>query len=202
MFHREQDRGPPLWFSWLLIRDACPILFLTCSDDSMGYQYPFTLRVVGKDGNSCAWCPWYRLEHLIGRRGSIFQMSSAEATHTPACVSRFCRGCTIECSEDRASVGNAYIAVDWDPTALHLRYQTSQERVRHPPPPTKESFQAQFGLGQILDGNGGVRGGGGSSVVSAAGRSWVEFKQKVVGCFVNPSWNKDLRTGLVMVFTI
>ncbi|OBS67318.1 hypothetical protein A6R68_04147 [Neotoma lepida] len=29
-------------------------------DDSMGYQYPFTLRVVQKDGNSCAWCPWYR----------------------------------------------------------------------------------------------------------------------------------------------
>lgn len=45
------------------------------------------------------------------------------------CSSRFCRGCTIECTEDRASVGNAYIAVDWDPTALHLRYQTSQERV-------------------------------------------------------------------------
>ncbi|XP_068173192.1 ubiquitin carboxyl-terminal hydrolase 32 isoform X2 [Antennarius striatus] len=70
-------------------------------DDSLGYQYPFTLRVVGKDGNSCAWCPWYR----------------------------FCRGCTIDCSEDRAAVGNAYIAVDWDPTALHLRYQTSQERI-------------------------------------------------------------------------
>ncbi|PIO38445.1 hypothetical protein AB205_0020770, partial [Aquarana catesbeiana] len=29
-------------------------------DDSMGYQYPFTLRVVQKDGNSCAQCPWYR----------------------------------------------------------------------------------------------------------------------------------------------
>ncbi|KAG9352031.1 hypothetical protein JZ751_023282 [Albula glossodonta] len=71
-------------------------------DDSMGYQYPFTLRVVQKDGNSCAWCPWYR----------------------------FCRGCTVECNEDLAAVGNAYIAVDWDPTALHLRYQTSQERVR------------------------------------------------------------------------
>ncbi|XP_015223155.2 ubiquitin carboxyl-terminal hydrolase 32 isoform X2 [Lepisosteus oculatus] len=70
-------------------------------DDSMGYQYPFTLRVVQKDGNSCARCPWYR----------------------------FCRGCTIDCNEERASVGNAYIAVDWDPTALHLRYQTSQERV-------------------------------------------------------------------------
>lgn len=43
---------------------------------------------------------------------------------------RFCRGCTVDCNEDRASLGNAYIAVDWDPTALHLRYQTSQERVR------------------------------------------------------------------------
>ncbi|XP_065429191.1 ubiquitin carboxyl-terminal hydrolase 32 isoform X15 [Chrysemys picta bellii] len=72
-------------------------------DDSMGYQYPFTLRVVQKDGNSCAWCPWYR----------------------------FCRGCKIECAEDRAYIGNAYIAVDWDPTALHLRYQTSQERIIH-----------------------------------------------------------------------
>lgn len=70
-------------------------------DDSMGYQYPFTLRVVQKDGNTCAWCPWYR----------------------------FCRGCKIDCGEDRAFIGNAYIAVDWDPTALHLRYQTSQERV-------------------------------------------------------------------------
>lgn len=35
-----------------------------CSDDSMGYQYPFTLRVVGKDGNLCAWCPWYRWDML------------------------------------------------------------------------------------------------------------------------------------------
>lgn len=51
--------------------------------------------------------------------------------HTRLCdCSRFCRGCLIECSDDRASLGNAYIAVDWDPTALHLRYQTSQERVK------------------------------------------------------------------------
>lgn len=42
---------------------------------------------------------------------------------------RFCRGCKIDCGEDRAFIGNACIAVDWDPTALHLRYQTSQERV-------------------------------------------------------------------------
>lgn len=43
---------------------------------------------------------------------------------------RFCRGCKIDCTEDRAYIGNANIAVDWDPTALHLRYQTSQERVK------------------------------------------------------------------------
>uniref|UniRef100_A0A7N8YIJ3 Ubiquitin carboxyl-terminal hydrolase 32 n=1 Tax=Mastacembelus armatus TaxID=205130 RepID=A0A7N8YIJ3_9TELE len=84
-------------------------------DDSMGYQYPFTLRVVSKDGNSCAWCPWYR----------------------------FCRGCTIECTEDRASVGNAYIAVDWDPTALHLRYQTSQERIVEEHCSVEQSRRAQ-----------------------------------------------------------
>ncbi|XP_057207100.1 ubiquitin carboxyl-terminal hydrolase 32 isoform X4 [Triplophysa rosa] len=84
-------------------------------DDSMGYQYPFTLRVVQKDGNSCAWCPWYR----------------------------FCRGCTVECNEDRASLGNAYIAVDWDPTALHLRYQTSQERIVEEHPSVEQSRRAQ-----------------------------------------------------------
>ncbi|XP_035389949.1 ubiquitin carboxyl-terminal hydrolase 32 isoform X1 [Electrophorus electricus] len=84
-------------------------------DDSMGYQYPFTLRVVQKDGNSCAWCPWYR----------------------------FCRGCPVECNEDRASLGNAYIAVDWDPTALHLRYQTSQERIVEEHPSVELSRRAQ-----------------------------------------------------------
>uniref|UniRef100_A0A674P3W2 ubiquitinyl hydrolase 1 n=1 Tax=Takifugu rubripes TaxID=31033 RepID=A0A674P3W2_TAKRU len=84
-------------------------------DDSMGYQYPFTLRVVGKDGNTCAWCPWYR----------------------------FCRGCIIECTDDRASLGNAYIAVDWDPTALHLRYQTSQERIVEEHCSVEQSRRAQ-----------------------------------------------------------
>lgn len=55
-------------------------------------------------------------------------MIGACTDHSHSCC-RFCRGCRIECSEDRACVGSAYIAVDWDPTALHLRYQTSQERV-------------------------------------------------------------------------
>ncbi|XP_069471171.1 ubiquitin carboxyl-terminal hydrolase 32 isoform X2 [Ambystoma mexicanum] len=84
-------------------------------DDSMGYQYPFTLRVVQKDGNSCAWCPWYR----------------------------FCRGCKIDCAEDLAYIGNACIAVDWDPTALHLRYQTSQERIVEEHESVEQSRRAQ-----------------------------------------------------------
>ncbi|XP_077995197.1 ubiquitin carboxyl-terminal hydrolase 32-like isoform X2 [Glandiceps talaboti] len=70
-------------------------------DDSMGYEYPFVLKAVQRDGITCAWCPWYR----------------------------FCRGCKIDCVDDDFAVGSAYIAIDWDPTALHLRYQSSQERI-------------------------------------------------------------------------
>uniref|UniRef100_A0A670Z3P7 Ubiquitin carboxyl-terminal hydrolase 32 n=1 Tax=Pseudonaja textilis TaxID=8673 RepID=A0A670Z3P7_PSETE len=84
-------------------------------DDSLGYQYPFTLRVVQKDGNSCAWCPWYR----------------------------FCYGCKIDCTEERALMGNANLAVDWDPTALHLRYQTSQERIAEEHRSVEQSQRAQ-----------------------------------------------------------
>ncbi|XP_076876132.1 ubiquitin carboxyl-terminal hydrolase 32-like [Brachyhypopomus gauderio] len=84
-------------------------------DDSLGYQYPFTLRAVQGDGNSCAWCPWYR----------------------------FCRGCAIECSEDRVALGHVCIAVDWDPTALHLRYQTSQERLVEEHASVEQSRRAQ-----------------------------------------------------------
>lgn len=41
----------------------------------------------------------------------------------------FCRGCKIECCDADFNFGCAVIAIDWDPTALHLRYQTSLERV-------------------------------------------------------------------------
>ncbi|KAK2185909.1 hypothetical protein NP493_217g02044 [Ridgeia piscesae] len=68
-------------------------------DDSLGYEYPFTLKMVQKDGFTCAHCPWFR----------------------------FCRGCRLEFNLEPFS-GSAYIAVDWEPTALHLRYQTSQEK--------------------------------------------------------------------------
>lgn len=46
-----------------------------------------------------------------------------------ALIFRFCRGCKIECCDADFNFGCAVIAIDWDPTALHLRYQTSLERV-------------------------------------------------------------------------
>ncbi|KAL8573322.1 hypothetical protein ACOMHN_032784 [Nucella lapillus] len=71
-------------------------------DDSLGYEYPFTLKLVLKDGTTCAKCPWYR----------------------------FCRGCRVDCNAEKfdAGRGGSFVAIDWEPTALHLRYQTSLER--------------------------------------------------------------------------
>lgn len=74
------------------------------SDDSLGYEYPFILRIVAKDAEwACGRCPWHS----------------------------FCRGCPLMCSEDarleKICLQNCAVAIDWDPTALHLRYQTTQE---------------------------------------------------------------------------
>ncbi|XP_076059243.1 ubiquitin specific protease 32 isoform X2 [Oratosquilla oratoria] len=72
-------------------------------DDSMGYEFPFTLRVVDREGMQCAWCPWYR----------------------------FCRGCELPCDDCKFPLTASFLAIDWDPTALHLRYQSAAERVFH-----------------------------------------------------------------------
>ncbi|XP_060562624.1 ubiquitin carboxyl-terminal hydrolase 32-like [Ruditapes philippinarum] len=84
-------------------------------DDSLGYEYPFTLKVVQKDGFTCAWCPWYR----------------------------FCRGCNIVCNTEKFNFGSSFIAVDWEPTALHLRYQTTCERFFEENPSVAESRKKQ-----------------------------------------------------------
>ncbi|KAJ8916678.1 hypothetical protein NQ315_000323 [Exocentrus adspersus] len=79
----------------------------TDCDDSLGYAFPFTLKAVLQGGQICAVCHW----------------------------TKFCRGCVLPCSEDlvgekfKASQGAVYIAIDWDPTALHLRYQSNREKV-------------------------------------------------------------------------
>ncbi|KAK3792372.1 hypothetical protein RRG08_045916 [Elysia crispata] len=69
-------------------------------DDSLGYEYPFILKEVQKDGFSCDKCPWYR----------------------------FCRGCKVECNGELYGRGSSFLAIDWEATALHLRYQTTQEK--------------------------------------------------------------------------
>ncbi|XP_074640674.1 ubiquitin carboxyl-terminal hydrolase 32-like [Tubulanus polymorphus] len=69
-------------------------------DDSLNYEYPFTVKIVSKDGLTCATCPWFK----------------------------FCRGCKIDCDLKKFSFASSYIAIDWEPTAIHLRYQTSQEK--------------------------------------------------------------------------
>ena len=43
---------------------------------------------------------------------------------------RFCRGCTVECNDEQFNCNCRYLTVEWEPTTLHLRYQSSQEKVR------------------------------------------------------------------------
>ncbi|XP_066148846.1 ubiquitin carboxyl-terminal hydrolase 32 isoform X1 [Euwallacea fornicatus] len=81
----------------------------TDCDDSLGYEFPFTLKTVLAGGQICAICHW----------------------------TNFCRGCPLPCTDDPllhkcGPSNNApamHIAIDWDPTALHLRYQSSREKL-------------------------------------------------------------------------
>ena len=62
------------------------------------------LKCVNKTGSACCYCAWYR----------------------------FCRGCVVSCSDALLPAAPAYLAIDWDPTALHLRYLGGQEKVDVP----------------------------------------------------------------------
>lgn len=81
--------------------DATALNHAQDCDDSLKYEFPFVLKVVQKDGLNCVWCPWYR----------------------------FCKGCPIECNGEVFNYASCYLAIDWEPTALHLRYHASQEKV-------------------------------------------------------------------------
>ncbi|XP_076452524.1 ubiquitin carboxyl-terminal hydrolase 32-like isoform X2 [Babylonia areolata] len=87
------------------------------AQDCLGYEYPFTLKLVLKDGTTCAKCPWYR----------------------------FCRGCRVDCNAEKfdAGRGGSFVAIDWEPTALHLRYQTSLERYHEEHESVAESRRLQ-----------------------------------------------------------
>lgn len=84
-------------------------------DDSLGYEFPFVLKAVNKEGTNCAWCPW----------------------------NNFCRGCRIQCSDAEFTFGCCCLAIDWDATALHLRYQTALEKTieNHPSVKTTQAQQ-------------------------------------------------------------
>ncbi|BFZ19073.1 hypothetical protein BsWGS_22113 [Bradybaena similaris] len=84
-------------------------------DDSLGYEYPFMLKEVQKDGFLCARCPWFR----------------------------FCRGCRVECNSELYGKGSSFLAIDWEATALHLRYQATQEKFYEEHPSVAESRQKQ-----------------------------------------------------------
>ncbi|XP_039299269.1 ubiquitin carboxyl-terminal hydrolase 32 isoform X1 [Nilaparvata lugens] len=86
--------------------ESMPLNHAMDCDDSLGYEFPFVLKAVNKNGTSCAKCPWFN----------------------------FCRGCRIQCSEEEFGSACSYIAIDWDRTALHLRYQTNLEKTieKHP----------------------------------------------------------------------
>lgn len=59
------------------------------------------LKCVNRSGCACSACPWFG----------------------------FCRGCSITCADVPMPAAPAYLAIDWDPTALHLRYLGGQEKV-------------------------------------------------------------------------
>lgn len=93
--------APPLSETGKLLNHA------TDCDDSLGYEFPFSLKAVLPGGQICALCHW----------------------------TNFCRGCAIPCCPDTkladlsaAPLEQLQIAIDWDPTALHLRYQSGREK--------------------------------------------------------------------------
>nr|CAI5835190.1 unnamed protein product [Callosobruchus analis] len=81
----------------------------TDCDDSLKYEFPFTLKAVLQGGQICAVCHW----------------------------TKFCRGCILPCSGDQRVIEwcggtrppGMMISIDWDPTALHLRYQSNREKL-------------------------------------------------------------------------
>ncbi|XP_055640764.1 ubiquitin carboxyl-terminal hydrolase 32 isoform X2 [Toxorhynchites rutilus septentrionalis] len=128
----------------------------TDCDDSLGYDFPFTLRAVASGGRVCALCPWSRFcrgceircnDELLFQ-GLIYSRLSSSNSSTPNLSSReqtptFRRktyGSSTTSSIDgpqssptpssrSISTNNIQIAIDWDPTALHLRYQSTRERL-------------------------------------------------------------------------
>ena len=69
----------------------------------------------GRGGGSwCALCPWHE----------------------------FCRGCTLPCTDQSFNYAASVLAIDWDQTALHLRYLSAQENAFVEDPSVQVSIKA------------------------------------------------------------
>ncbi|KAG7303743.1 hypothetical protein JYU34_012311 [Plutella xylostella] len=124
-------------------------------DDSLGYEYPFTLRLVDRGGMWCGRCPWSRLcrgcpiashppagtplsEKRVSSTASVESDtdSGLPDKHSRQYSSDGCSPCASAISSLDLGLLQALrrrgrepaLAVDWDPTALHLRYQTTREK--------------------------------------------------------------------------
>ena len=56
---------------------------------------------------------------------------------------RFCRGCELPCTAKEFSFCASYIAIDWDQTALHLRYLSNQEKAFVEDPSVEASLKVR-----------------------------------------------------------
>ncbi|KAJ8711519.1 hypothetical protein PYW07_008761 [Mythimna separata] len=142
----------------------------TDCDDSLGYEFPFRVRVVRAGGAWCARCAWPALCRGCAlpsddtpllfdsnkRRRRSKRMSAAPTsldgdvpnTNSPIAKNKLNRHASArlstdisgetECGEVEACELGALLAgarragvmlaIDWDPTALHLRYQSTREK--------------------------------------------------------------------------
>ncbi|KAH8268808.1 hypothetical protein KR018_007576 [Drosophila ironensis] len=119
-------------------------------DDSLGYDFPFTLRAVKADGLTCAICPWssfcrgceIRCNNDFVLQGALPPINAASSNATtPKMNAKFPSLPNLETKRaPEYTTSLSYtpttkyfedftIAIDWDPTALHLRYQSTLERL-------------------------------------------------------------------------
>ncbi|XP_037292754.1 ubiquitin carboxyl-terminal hydrolase 32 isoform X2 [Manduca sexta] len=141
----------------------------TDCDDSLGYEFPFTLRLVSGGGAWCGVCEWPALcrgcalpsddAPLVTRGGkrarprrqsSVSAEAHSDAPHSDSPIAKAklhrhssTRHSHVQGSSPgtlqaldlslvrevmRRSGQRVMLAIDWDPTALHLRYQSTREK--------------------------------------------------------------------------
>lgn len=148
--------------------DATPHNHATDCDDSLGYEFPFRVRLVRRGAAWCARCAWPKLcrgcalpsddtplthcgKRRRSKRSSIApttidgdvpntnspvaknKLNRHAATRLSADMSGECESGEVGAGELSALLagarrGDLLLAIDWDPTALHLRYQSTREK--------------------------------------------------------------------------